>query len=403
MAVQASWVLEACFDKSIAGILTFGRSTFDGTDVFSEAPPGLFDGTYADLTDDVDSDIVVTRGRTDFLGANQQGTLTVDVCRPSDPTFWDPNSPSSPIYRGTVDPGFVPMRPIRLRGTYNGVTKTRFYGFIRTATYNPDTRVCSISCEDLILWLSRVDEPSATYTSSTTGAVIGKLLDQAQWTDPTMRQLATGDAIATLTLDGSLKVTDEITALLTAERGQFYIRGDGVAMYDDRHTKWGRSSVATFSDVAVEFVSGIDLDNIKNRGSVSDGVATTSWEDDASIQAYGPSDATAINSPLVANVAGLAAWMDWQLASPDPPLRVTVEADSQATLTGQLTVDLQQKITIAQSLSGIPSGDYFVEQITDTIGEAGALLTSQYLVSPVGVGVLIFDTSTYDSPAVFDY
>lgn len=404
---SASWTLEMCFDKSIAGILAFDRSTFGGTDVFSEAPPGLFDGTYADITDDVNSDIVATRGRTDFLGQMNQGTLDVVVSRPTDPTFWDPNSPSSPIYRGTVNPGFVPMRPCRLKGTYAAVTHTRFYGFLATAVYDPDTLQCTLHFEDLYLWLNRVGEPAASYSGITTGAAWGHLLDTAQWTDPSMRQLATGDLLASFAPDGSKKILERGNDLLNAERGCFYIRGDGVSVYDDRHARWIRSSIATFNDVAVAFVSGVDLANIRSRGVVTKGATTINWSDTTSIQAYGPGDATTIASDYILDAQGLADYLKWLLADPLPPLRVTVESDSAATLTAQLTIDLQQKITVVQSRSEIPSGDYFVEQLTDTISVGGGdLLTSEYLVSTVGAGVLIFDVSTFDMPApapVYDY
>jgi hypothetical protein len=332
-----------------------------------------------------------------------QGTLRTTVKRPTDSTFWDPDSPSSPIYRGTLDPGFVPMRPARLRAvngasTYTPLLRVPAYRFLR-----PRLAGVRAAVRGPVPLALRADEAIGSYSGITDGAAIGHLLDAAQWTDPTYRSLATGDTLATFAPDGSKKVLDRVNDLLITERGVFFIAGSGVATYEDRHTRWARLSEATFNDVLVAASSGIDLDNIRNRGSVTDGVTTATWQDDASIQAYGPSDATAIDSPYVLDVAALAGHLALHLPVLAPLQRVTVESDSAATLTAQLTLELQRRITVRQTMSGQPSTDYFIERIQDTIGPQGWLLTSEYLVSKVGAAPLIFDVSTYDSADIFDY
>ena len=60
--------IEIGFGGAVAGILTFDRSLFDGTDVFGSRFTEFFDGPYDDVTADAES-YVVRRGRDEKLTA----------------------------------------------------------------------------------------------------------------------------------------------------------------------------------------------------------------------------------------------------------------------------------------------------------------------------------------------
>lgn len=123
------------------------------TDTFANAFTNFFTGAYDDVTADVES-IRIRRGRDDILSQINAGTCELEVRRPSDRSYWNPANKSSALNASNA-PGFVPMRPIRITGTYGGTTYGLFWGFLRSAKFDYESGICRLSCVDLFVFLQR--------------------------------------------------------------------------------------------------------------------------------------------------------------------------------------------------------------------------------------------------------
>jgi hypothetical protein len=164
------------WNSAQAGLLVFDFSSFqtiDGvvqtTDVFGNAYSAFFNGTYDDVTEDVQS-VRIRRGRDDILSQMNAGTAEVELMRPSDRAYWNPANKSS-LLNSANAPGFVPMRPIRIQATDPATATTygMFWGFIRSARFDYATGICRLSCTDLMLVLSRIN-PLDPALANTPGA-----------------------------------------------------------------------------------------------------------------------------------------------------------------------------------------------------------------------------------------
>lgn len=113
----ADYTLKVAFNEMVAGVFTLA-SPLDGTDVLSDT--GLFDGTFDDVSDDIDGStpVQVVFGTDSLAGKTQAGNLTAYLARVDDPGFWNPNNPDSPL--NAENPGFVPMRPVLYTATHDG-------------------------------------------------------------------------------------------------------------------------------------------------------------------------------------------------------------------------------------------------------------------------------------------
>jgi hypothetical protein len=167
------------WNSAQAGLLVFDFSAFQTvsgvvqtTDVFGNAYFAFFNGTYDDVTEDVQS-IRIRRGRDDILSQMNAGTAELEMMRPSDRAYWNPANKSS-LLNSANAPGFVPMRPIRIQATdpASGTTYGLFWGFIRSARFDYATGICRLSCTDLMLVLSRVNplDPALATTEGGTGS-----------------------------------------------------------------------------------------------------------------------------------------------------------------------------------------------------------------------------------------
>lgn len=162
MAVP-TYSVQIGFNAAQSQVLTFpiAFQTIGGVvqtaEVFSNAYTAFFGGTYDDVTTDVQS-IRVKRGRDDILSQVNAGTAELEMMRPSDRAYWNPANKSS-LLNSANAPGFVPMRPIRIRATDPATSTTYgvFWGFIRSARFDYATGICRLSCVDLMLVLSRVN------------------------------------------------------------------------------------------------------------------------------------------------------------------------------------------------------------------------------------------------------
>ena len=400
----ADYRVQAGFGGGIGGRFTIGGSLIGGTDILTNGWTEFFNGPYDDLTDDVaaGSTIQISRGWDSVLASIQSGTCSATVLKSSLIYHYDPNDSRSPLY--TESPGFVPMRPFRVIASADAwaTTKGLFYGFIRTADYNPDTGECAIKAEDLLLWMQRIENPViGPAIGISSSQAVGLLLDSFGFTDPAFRSLSGTPAITSMSFsaDGTVSALDLLKGILDAEQGYAFIDGNGVFHFEDRYAR-DRRRVASyaFSAELTDINSRASADAIANRVTVTP-VATGHpqiAEDLTSIQNYGVGDAAAISSsylPDDVSAAALAVLIMKRFKDPHPPQTGTIYNETAALLATQLGLELQQRLTI----SGV---DCYLERLDHAISAGGVQHATTLLVSQVPAELaFIIGTSLIADPA----
>lgn len=411
-------------------VFALNSSKLDSTNVLDGVGVGSFSGPYDDVSADVEpNSLRIRRGRSDTLATMQAGTCEFSLSRPGQPDFYNPNSLTSPIAYQT--PGFAPMRRVKVDAVYDGVAYPLFYGFLRTMDWDSDSRKAKVQALDLFLWLSRVN-PSFTILEAiaagvtNTSTAIGLVLDKALWTDPTRRSLdpSGGDSVdPTSTSFGypdntATSALNIIENLLAGERGVAFANASGTFVYRDRNRRAETQTItATFNATQQLSVgSSIDLDKIVNRVRVTrTGGTTVTEQDTTSISRYGANDYTLDNKFIPSYTASqnLAKWLIRRLATPQPPVEVTLENDAPGTLLTQLTVELGDRVNAPvdfesakfdSSLFGTGRfggtvGSYHVEQIEHQVSGGGLYLSTRLILSARGAdgNQMLFDTSLFDN------
>lgn len=402
VVARASYTLEASWNAYNVGIFTFDTSTFDGIDTFGVSP---FDTHFTGPNDDISSlfdQAHVFRGRGTGRDIVRAGSCTITLRDPDG--LCNPENPSSPLYGELEDR----LHPIRLRGKYAGTSYGIFYGWIRRSIWQPQRRrgTSELECVDLFWWLDRANPVIASTGPTTTGAAIGLILDSVGWVDPLARALDTGDAIPDFSADGSKTALQMIGDLLEAERGAFYINGQGVATYRSRLSRLTMSSLATLTNTMRDLGPGVDFEEVDSRVRVRRTQTTYLAEavDDEARRKVGYSDYDFETSYLQSDTQAddLAHWLVAQLKLPRQPIyQLTIDNREPALLTQILARDLVDRITV-NAVRGSIGGDFHIDQIDETITQQGH--SAQWLVSRAGVGSPIrFDISTFGGPDLFVY
>jgi hypothetical protein len=255
--------------------------------------------------------------------------------------------------------------------------------------------------------------------ASTTGARIGAILDAIDFTDPTLRRggiasdgtrnttgLDVGDTITVSAPDGSKSALALIEELLIAERGVFYIAGDGSATYEERVSRAHRTtSSATLTDAAIKSDPGFQLDKLINRQSVSrldpaTGNATgrpQTASDEVSIGLFGVSSGPDISTQFISSdgqAFSLASYIVTLRSDFETPVVVELDAGDPTSLTQQLERELQDRVTINDTVIGT-SGDYIIEAVEHEISEGGNRFITRFTLSRYGDNVpFVFDSTT---------
>ena len=185
--VTATTATTVSYAKTAADVTSIASSGTAGvvrtTDVFGNAFSSFFNGTYDDVTSDVQS-IRVRRGRDDILSQINAGTAEIEFMRPTDRAYWNPSNKSS-LLNSANAPGFVPMRPIRITSSYAGATVGIYWGFIRSARFDYASGVCRVSCADLFLVMSRVNPLDPAVANTTAAGTDNYNTDTATSSDVT--------------------------------------------------------------------------------------------------------------------------------------------------------------------------------------------------------------------------
>jgi hypothetical protein len=253
---------------------------------------------------------------------------------------------------------------------------------------------------------------------TTTGARIAQLLDAIDFTDPTLRRggiesdgtrntsgLDLGDTITVSSADGSKSALQLIEELLNAERGVFYIAGDGSATYEQRVSRAHRTtSSATLTDAAIKSDPGFQLDKLVNRQTVSRLDPATgnavgrpqTASDEVSIGLFGVSSGPDISTQFLSGDGpgfALASYIVTLRSDFETPVVVELDAGDPTSLTQQLERELQDRVTINDTVIGT-SGDYIIEAVEHEISEGGNRFITRFTLSRYGDNVpFVFDSS----------
>ncbi len=358
MPVPTTLEVSVGWEDSPAGIFVLNGSLLDSTDVLAGLGAEQFTGTYDDVSTDVAEGPRIKIGRDTALANFEASSCEFTLHRPGSPDYYNPNAIAGQSPLAGLTPGFEPMRPVRVRVTVDATTTQIWYGYIRSASWDSESQRCRVQAEDLFLWLSRVrptyTDADITAAGVTTAAdAIGFILTEAGFTNPSLRDLGeSGKEGITLTLEE--QATPDKTALqliaeiLEADRGAFWVQG-GVATYRARTYKYERNSLATVQSEALRIGSGLDLDRIVNRQTVTKtGGTAQQAQNIPSQQRYGLADGTAIESPYLASDSDAFQLADFILdatASPAPPISLTVDNDTDTNLTRQVVWKVLDRIT----------------------------------------------------------
>lgn len=400
--------LQIAWDAYSFGLLSFDHSTFGGSDVFGITPLDItFGGTYDDVSPRLKR-ATARRGRDNNLDVMLAGEATFDLRDPDG--IFNPENVSGPLY-GILESR---LHPVRWEGrAVGGSFKGLFTGWVRRFTWEPHGRrgITQVECVDAFYWLEGVNPVIVGTGPTTTGAAIGLILDAVGLKDMAMRDLDDGDTIPDFFADGSKNGLDLIQELLEAERGVFYIAGNGQATYRSRIARYVMTSAFTLADRMRAMGSGVDFDSAMTRVRVSrlDGLGEITYTAEATstggdLQRLRIADLPEIKTVYLSSDAQAEALADWILAqveSPKPPL-YGVEIDNRDSdlLEQILTRELTDRIT-ATAVKGGTAGDYHLDRIEQNY-EAGSHSVSWLCSRASSVTPAVFDVARFDD-AVFVY
>lgn len=326
--------------------------------------------------------IDITRGRDDDLAVTQAGKCTVRL--------YDKTGKYSAVNAASpLSPHLRPRLLGRVIATYLTVAYPRFYGFLERCETNPDygTKLGTMEFADLFTRLGVVQPVIAATGPTTTGAAIGKILDWLGWTDPTLRDLDAGDTIPDFSADGTATGLALIQALLDAERGQVYVNGAGVLVYENRQARsqgartTSQATIATMAAVA----PGTDIATVKNTATVTaTGGLPQTYTDSASATEFDPLPFGAITSPYLTSDAQALSLGTYMVSRRKDPLPTARRLGLDSTVAGviipMLARDIGDRVTVTSAITGL-TGDYHIEKIHEVVDTAALSATNDWTLS----------------------
>lgn len=257
-----------------------------GNDPFDASP------TWDDITAYVRG-FAVDRGRSAVFERMKAGTGTL-ILDNSDRRF-DPLYGSSPY-----SPDVKPLKPVRIRATYNLTTYPIFQGYVESITQqwplSGHDAVCTMRIVDGFSLMARA-EVTSTEVQEDAGTRLGNILDDIGWpSGASWRDLDTGtfDMVA-VTMDCNSALI-ELHRVADSDGGTFFISKDGKATYQDSSHRSGLSSSATYGDGPSgeakyyrQLLLEYDDTQLWNRVEINrwGAAATVASEDATSVAAYG--------------------------------------------------------------------------------------------------------------------
>lgn len=375
-----TWKIEVAFDANIIGVFRIGVSTIGGADTLG----GPFsESAFTDITSDVLS-LSIARGRNTDLTQLTTGECTVAL---KDRTGkYNPENASSP-YTGKLNP----MRPLRVKVTHpvTAQTATIFYGYLNMIEHDPspEVRQSRLHAIDLLDWLDNAFPTVASASSIDFGTAIQKVLEAVDFTDRSKHSLDAGRVLATFSTDATKTARAYIEDLVTADQGEFFMSGAGVATFKAWDTLWKKqAAVATFDQSLIgEVRPSSQLRNLINKQTVtrSGGVAQTA-QDTTSQKSYAVRQGSGITTSYLtadADALQIAQWIVARRASPQRPAHsMLVSNKSDALLTQQLTRELAHYVTVSETLGGSSFSGHIVG-VEHEVDMGGRQWRTKYMVA----------------------
>jgi len=222
---------------------------------------GLFANPYSDVTGDL-LEIRWDRGRDHILGKAITSTCSFSL-KNMDDKYSPPNS-TGPLYNK-----LKPFRQVKLTATFQAVTYSLWRGYIISIEPLPKAteRRAEFTCADAFCVFRLAEANTDLLRDLTTGAIIGKLLDEISWPSE-LRELDDGQDTVPFAWFYRRNLLASIQEVEESERGFFYINKKGKATFEDRHHRIKpphTSSVLTISDTMVDMVYSLDDSLIFNE------------------------------------------------------------------------------------------------------------------------------------------
>jgi len=385
----ADWKLQGGWQGAIAGKLHFSLTDpfFDSTDVFASQWTEFFTGAYNDLTDDVAEGSTVnwSRGSDALVQAQiESGQMSFQLLNAATPNLYDPNDPASPLY------GFEDvMRPVRLIASLDDWATSIgcHYGFVSEVDYDPDTYTCTITSQDITAtWLNRFHPIIALQTGISSSDAVALVLQAIGFNDPTYVIVDPVPAITSMNFsaDGTQTVLELLAGILDAERGTFWVDGNGAFHFEGRYARDAKYFASyAFLNGLVGLRSRRSIDLIGNRALVTPAGSSTPQiaSDTPSIQKYGESDIATISSnyiPDAVRALDLAELLVARAKDAHPPQVVTVDNNDDTTIAAQLAVDVSDRVTFNNL-----DQDCFVERIDHALSAGGQKLVTTFTTTDV--------------------
>jgi hypothetical protein len=388
----------------------------------------------------------VRRGRTAELDTVQSSTL--DLRLRNDDRRFDPSYTRSPYY-----PNVLPMRKVRVSATWAGTTYYLFTGFVERWPLSwdgPQFGTVNVSAVDGLAALAQASI-AGTFGQALTGARISAVLNAAAWpasvpaaggywtldtsTLGTSTVLSYGVATTvidagqsqvqavTIPDDGSVSALAHIQDIAAADRGIFFLDGQGRAVFHDRHHRFGATSLVTFTDNLAALDAShlpyqglepefMDVARILNEVKVTRDGGTVQTATDAASRQHYLRRTLALTPPLTTDAEAMDQAQFELILHKDPAVRFTSmsvrPAGNDQTWPLALGLELSDKITV-QHASGASASivaetltqPCFVEAISHTATADLTTWQTAWQLSPATIYGSFFtlDTAQLDSTA----
>jgi hypothetical protein len=404
--------------------------------------PGGSSPVYQDVSSRIMA-CTIKRGRQYELDTIQPSTLSIRL--DNGDRALDPSYTQSPYY-----PNILPMRPIRISADWAGVTYYLFTGYVErwpiTTREAPAWGSATLTAIDGMATLSAC-LITGSFVQETTGQRITDVLSAANWASsapvaasywildtgkldtttrlsyvPTTTLIDPGRSqvqAVTIDITSQTDALSHIQAIAAAERGLFFIDGQGRACFHDRSHRYNLPSSGTFVDVASvpagiyyqDLVPDFDVARIYNDVTVTATPGGTPQNaSDAQSQLRYLRRSIALTPPLVSD-ADAAGQASYELAlHKDAQYRfaqLTLKPQGQDAawphalgreLSDQILV-LRNPATRTNYASGQANRPCFVESIQHDIKPDEWLTTFQLSPADLYTGWFQLDTAQLDYPA----
>lgn len=398
-----------------AAPITVGAADFPflSLEIAFASAPGALVPEWTDVTRYLRS-VSTGTGRQRELDRYQAGQVAV-VLDNRDRRF-DPSYVDGPYAAGQVSQ-VLPMKRIRLRATYAGVTYSVFDAFVDSWDQRyeqPREAVAEVAATDGFKVLASADVRSVR-PSELSGARVAAALDEGGW--PANRRaidLGASTLIAG-TLSGS--ALEHLQLATDSEFGNLFMDAAGTVVFEGRGSLFNQANYGTFGDGVGELgyadiVWDFSDQLIRNDVTVTrTGGTPQRVEDAASITAYLRHSYTRDGLIHDSDLVSLSAAEFLVTQYKDPLLRVTsldiAPRRSPSTLFPQvLGRGLTDRITVMRRPQGIGaaiSQESVIEGITHEIDASQRSWRTSWQLSPAYVGCFIeFDDGYGSAPCGFD-